>query len=137
MTYATFFRDELVVFFVINYLRNMVKTELFLMNFRNRGGKKKLDTTTTNLLFELFNDHLPISRRSQMVSIFKWQIPSTKPHYNQKVHLASLGCLNVFNPLAGNDTTKFISCCHYYQINYQHLLVSTLFRRLIARKMLP
>ena len=44
MTYATFFRDELVVFFVINYLRNMVETELFLMNFQNRG-KKKLDTT--------------------------------------------------------------------------------------------
>ena len=107
MTYATFFRDELVVFFVINYLRNLVQTELFLMNFQNRG-KKKLDTTTTNLLFELLYDHFPISRGDP-----KSQIP-TKPHYNQKDHLASLGCLNVFNPLAQNDTTKFISCCHYF-----------------------
>ena len=89
MTYATFFRDELVVFFVINYLRNIAQTELFLMNFQNRGKKK--------LLIYFSNCYTIIS---QFHGDPKSQIP-TKPHYNQKDHLASLGCLNVFNPLAG------------------------------------
>jgi len=78
MTYATFFRDELVVFFVINYLRNMVETELFLMNFQNRD-KKKLDTTTTNLLFELLYDHFPISRRSQIANTHQTPLQSKSP----------------------------------------------------------
>ena len=76
MTYATFFRDELVVFFVINYLRNMVQTELFLMNFQNRG-KKKLDTT--NILFELLYDHFPISRRYQIANTHQTPLQSKRP----------------------------------------------------------